>query len=204
LVLTERQNDTISELINIAFSRTGAALSELTGQRVLLSPPSVSMHRTADLPRVLEKFMPGEIASIHQVFGGPVSGDALLLLNHVGAMELTGLLVEEPARNRFLDESAREVLTEVGNILLNACLGMFGNLLRIHVSFSIPRLHLVSLDSLIGSLFSDDSDRRYSLVVSTAFQVRDSAVSGFLVMALNVASFDRLLQELDQWEGRQA
>ena len=204
MVLTERQNDTISELINIAFSRTGAALSELTGQRVLLSPPSVSMHRTADLPRVLEKFMPGEIASIHQVFGGPVSGDALLLLNHVGAMELTGLLVEEPARNRFLDESAREVLTEVGNILLNACLGMFGNLLRIHVSFSIPRLHLVSLDSLIGSLFSDDSDRRYSLVVSTAFQVRDSAVSGFLVMALNVASFDRLLQELDQWEGRQA
>ena len=203
MVLTERQNDSLSELINIAFSRTGAALSELTGQRVRLSPPSVSMHRTADLPRALETFIPGEVASIHQVFAGPVAGDALLLLNYAGAMELTNLLVDEPPQTAYLDESAREVLTEVGNILLNACLGMFGNLLRVHVSFSVPRLHLESLDALVASLITDEDDRRWALVVPTAFKVRDSAVSGFLVMALSVASLDRLLHEVDDWEGRQ-
>lgn len=203
MVLTERQNDSLSELINIAFSRTGAALSELTGQRVLLSPPSVSMHRTAELPSALEKFIPGDVASIHQVFAGPVAGDALLLLNYAGAVELTNLLVDEPIETPYLDESAREVLTEVGNILLNACLGMFGNLLRVHVSFSVPRLHLDSLDALVANLITDEHDRRYALVVSTAFRVRDSAVSGFLVMALSVASLDRLLHEVDEWEGRQ-
>ena len=202
MVLTDRQNDALAELINIAFSRTGAALSELTGQRVLLSPPSVSIHRTAELPRALAKFIPGEVASVHQVFAGPVAGDALLLLNYDGAMELTNLLIDEPIPN-FLDESAREVLTEVGNILLNACLGMFGNLLRVHVSFSVPSLHLESLDDLVASLLTGEDDRRYALVVSTAFQVRDSAVSGFLVMALSVASLDRLLSEVDEWEGRQ-
>jgi chemotaxis protein CheC len=203
LVLTERQNDAISELINIAFSRTGAALSELTGQRVLLSPPSVSMHRTADLPTVLSTFMPGDVASIHQVFAGPVAGDALLLLNYAGAVELTALLVDDQPQSVYMDESSREVLTEIGNILLNACLGMFGNLLHIHVSFSVPRLHLESLDELIDSLITEEEDeRRYALVVSTAFRIRDSAVSGFLVMALSVASLDRLLYEVDQWEGR--
>ena len=202
MVLTDRQNDALAELINIAFSRTGAALSELTGQRVLLSPPSVSIHRTAELPRVLAKFIPGEVASVHQVFAGPVAGDALLLLNYDGAMELTNLLIDEPIPD-FLDESSREVLTEVGNILLNACLGMFGNLLRVHVSFSVPRLHLESLDDVVASLLTGEDDRRYALVVSTAFQVRDSAVSGFLVMALSVASLDRLLSEVDEWEGRQ-
>ena len=202
MVLTDRQNDALAELINIAFSRTGAALSELTGQRVLLSPPTVSIHRTAELPRVLAKYIPGEVASVHQVFAGPVAGDALLLLNYDGAMELTNLLIDEPIPD-FLDESAREVLTEVGNILLNACLGMFGNLLRVHVSFSVPRLHLESLDDLVASLLTGEDDRRYALVVSTAFQVRDSAVSGFLVMALSVASLDRLLYEVDEWEGRQ-
>ena len=117
-------------------------------------------------------------------------------------MELTNLLIEEPIPD-FLDESAREVLTEVGNILLNACLGMFGNLLQVHVSFSVPRLHLESLDDLVASLLTGEDDRRYALVVSTAFQVRDSAVSGFLVMALSVASLDRLLHEIEEWEGRQ-
>lgn len=202
MVLTDRQNDALAELINIAFSRTGAALSELTGQRVLLSPPSVSVHRTTDLPIALARYIPGEVASIHQVFAGPVAGDALLLLNYEGAMELTNLLIEEPIPD-FLDESAREVLTEVGNILLNACLGMFGNLLQVHVSFSVPRLHLESLDDLVASLLTGEDDRRYALVVSTAFQVRDSAVSGFLVMALSVASLDRLLHEIEEWEGRQ-
>jgi chemotaxis protein CheC len=159
------------------------------------------MHKTTELAAALAKFIPGEVASIHQVFAGPVAGDALLLLNYAGAMELTNLLVEEESHTGYLDESAREVLTEVGNILLNACLGMFGNLLHVHVSFSVPRLHLESLDHLISDLITDE--HRYALVVATAFEVRDSRVSGFLVMALSVASLDRLLHEVDDWEGRQ-
>jgi chemotaxis protein CheC len=180
--LTERQQDAISELINIAFSRTGAALSELTGHRVVLEAPEVSVHPTAELPSALTKFIPGEIASIHQVFGGPVAGDALLLLN---------------------DESAREVLTEVGNILLNACLGMFGNLLDVRVSFSVPRLHLETLEELLASLTGGDGEPQYALVIYTAFQIRDSAVRGFLVMVLSVSSLDRLIQEVEAWEERQ-
>lgn len=201
MVLTDQQSDSISELINIAFARTGSALSDLTGQRVLLSPPNVSMHKTAELAAALAQFIPGDVASIHQVFAGPVGGDALLLLNYSGAMELTKLLVEEQTHTGYLDESAREVLTEVGNILLNACLGMFGNLLHVHVSFSVPRLHLESLDHLISGLITDE--HRYALVVATAFEIRDSKVSGFLVMALSVASLDRLLHEVDDWERRQ-
>ena len=202
--LTDRQRDAISELINIAFARTGAALSELTGHRVILNAPEVSVHPTADLPEALAKFIPGEIASIHQVFGGPVAGDALLLLNHDGAVHLTDLLTDgsAPPSGR-LDESAREVLTEVGNILLNACLGMFGNLLDVRVSFSVPRLHLETLDELLGSLTSGESEPQYALVIYTAFQIRDSSVRGFLVMVLSVTSLDRLIQEVEAWEERQ-
>jgi chemotaxis protein CheC len=202
--LTERQRDAISELINIAFARTGAALSELTGHRVILNAPEVSVHPTAELPGALAKFIPGEVASIHQVFGGPVAGDALLLLNHDGAVHLTDLLTDGsgPPSSR-LDESAREVLTEVGNILLNACLGMFGNLLDVRVSFSVPRLHLETLDELLASLIEGDKEPQYALVVYTAFQVRDSSVKGFLVMVLSVTSLDRLMQEVEAWEDRQ-
>jgi len=203
--LSERQRDALAELINIAFSRTGAALSELTGQRVLLNAPEVSVHPTVELSASLDKFLPGEVASIHQVFGGPVAGDALLLLNHDGAVHLTDLLTDgNAAPSQRLDESAREVLTEVGNILLNACLGMFGNLLDVHVSFSVPRLHLESLDELLGSLRTVGDEPRYALVVYTAFRIRDSAVSGFLVLVLSVTSLDRLIQEVEAWEERQS
>ena len=201
--LTERQNDALSDLINIAFARTGAALSELTGHRVVLNPPEVAVYRTEELRGALEKFVPGDVASIHQVFAGPVAGDALLLLNYEGAVQLTDLLTDEHNRSNYLDESAREVLTEVGNILLNACLGMFGNLLNVRVSFSVPRLHLETLDELIASITTGKDEMHFALVVYTAFQIRDSSVKGFMVIVLSVQSLDRLIQEVDAWEAQQ-
>lgn len=202
--LTERQNDALTELINIAFARTGAALSELTGQRVVLNPPEVAVYRTEELRGALAKFVPGDVASIHQVFAGPVAGDALLLLNYEGAIQLTDLLTDGHNPSNFLDESAREVLTEVGNILLNACLGMFGNLLNVHVTFSVPRLHLETLDELIASITTNKTEMHYALVIYTAFQLRDSSVRGFLVIVLSVTSLDRLIHEVDAWEAQQS
>lgn len=203
MILTERQNDSLAEFINIAFGRTAAALSELTGHRVMLNPPSVSVYPTSELNKSLAKFVPGDVASIHQVFVGPIAGDALLLLNHDGAIHLADLLTDGSTPSKYLDESSREVLTEVGNILLNACLGMFGNMLHVHVSFSVPRLHIESLDELIESLITEKTSLHYALVIYTAFHIRDSAVNGYLVMVLSVASLDRLIMEVEAWEARQ-
>src|SRR3954467_2995139 len=143
MLLTEKQRDALTELINIAFARTAASLSELSGHRVLLDVPTIGIHPIDELPTAVGAFIKEEVATIHQIFSGPVAGDALLLFNYEGAVRLTDLLSSgHAASSRRLDTSSREALTEVGNILLNACLGMFGNLLRIHVSFSMPRLHL--------------------------------------------------------------
>jgi len=201
--LTERQNDALVELINIAFSRTAASLSELTGHRVILDVPKVEIYPVNELATRLAQFLPAELASVHQVFTGPLTGDALLLLNYDGAVMLTDLLTDEAIRSHRLNESAREVLTEVGNILLNACLGVFGNLLEVRVSFSVPRLHLENLAELVRSLVIDKEELRYALVVYTAFHVRDSAIRGYLVIALNVVSMDRLIHEVESWEERQ-
>jgi chemotaxis protein CheC len=200
MVLTEQQTDALTELINIAFARTGAALSDLTGQRVLLEPPTVALHLASELDSELSRFVPGEVAWIHQVFDGAVAGDALLLLNYEGAVKLTELLTDDSNNTNRLDESAREVLTEVGNILLNACLGVFGNILRVHVGFSVPRLRLDTIEELIAWLQQKErGELRYALVVFTKFQIKDSQVNGFLVLVLNVTAFDRLVREIDEW-----
>src|SRR6185295_11476624 len=106
--LTAEQKDALTELINIAFARTGAALSDLTGQRVLLEPPTVALHMTNELDSELSRFLPGEVAWIHQIFEGPVAGDALLLLNYDGAVQLTELLTDHSNNAHRLDESGRE------------------------------------------------------------------------------------------------
>jgi len=203
MILSDKQRDALTELLNIAFARTAASLSELSGDRVNLDVPEIQMCPIDQLPNTISSLVREEIATVHQIFSGPVAGDALLLLNYSGAVSLTDLLSEASERTGTLDESAREAITEIGNILLNACLGVFGNLLKVQVSFSMPRLHLESLDQLLRSITIGSEELRYAVVVSTAFHVKKSAISGYLIIVLGVSSLDRLIHAVEEWEDSQ-
>ncbi len=198
--LTSSQEDALKELLNIGFGRAAASLSELTGHRVLLEVPAVSIHPLGNLKNALADVVKDDVASVHQIFSGPVAGDALLILNHQAAGILKQLLTDEPPLPLQVDASAREVLTEVGNILLNACLGTFGNLLDVQVSFSIPHLNLDTLQGILQSLLVNREGMRYGLLVHAGFRLRDAEVTGYLVIVLSVASLDRLLKAVEVWE----
>ena len=117
---------------------------------------------------------------------------------------MTGLLTDAQVPNTTarLDESAREVLTEVGNILLNACLSMFGDLLRVRVHFSVPRLRLETVAELVSSLPRVADVNRHAIIVSMAFKVRGSSVAGYLALVLGVASLAQLIADVEAWESR--
>ena len=148
----------------------------------------------------LERVVQGQVASVHQIFTGPVAGDALLILDESGAAILKELLTNEPALPLAIDASAREVITEVGNILLNACLGTFGNLLKVQVSFSVPHLSIEHVGAILESLRSLTKGIRYALVVHAGFRLRDTQVTGYMVIVLSVASLDRLIRAVEEWE----
>ena len=198
--LTQTQRDALIELLNIGFGRAAASLSELTGHRVLLEVPQVSVHAIDELNRALRLVLDDQVASVHQIFSGPVGGDALLILNHSAAGMLKELLTNEAPLPLPIDASAREVLTEVGNILLNACLGTFGNILKVQVSFSVPHLNLDTLHEVMRSLLVNREGLRYAMVVHAGFKLRDAEVKGYLVIVLSVASLDRLIRAVEAWE----
>ncbi len=198
MILTENQRDALTEVINISFSRAGASLSEITGHRVLLEVPKVSIHPIHELQDCLGEFIHEEIATVHQIFSGAVAGDAMLMLNYEGAVHLSRLLAETGNTAERLYESDREVLTEIGNILLNACLGTFGNMLHVQIAFAVPRLHLEELDALLDSLIIGKEEIQYALVVYTHFRIKESEITGFLVIVLGVNSLEILLEELEK------
>lgn len=197
--LTAAQNDALTELINIAFARTAASLSELTGNRVELAVPEISVQPMGALAQALGRFVAGDVATVHQIFAGPVAGDALLLLNYDGAVKLVDLLTDDHPPVKRLAESSKEVLSEVGNILLNACLGVFGNLLHVSFSFTVPRLHVESLRGLLDSLVIGKDELHHALIVGAKFHLQASEVTGCLVIILGIASLDLLMKAVENW-----
>ena len=194
------QHDALVELLNIGFGRAGASLSKLTQQRVLLEVPQVAIHPLSHLNHSLGRLVDERVASVHQVFSGPVAGDALLLLDPIAAATLTELLTDVAALSLDLDPSTREVFTEVGNIVLNACIGTFGNMLGVPMSFSVPDVDVTSITNVIDRMMETGDAFRYALIVTAGFRLRDSAVTGYVVIVLTVQSLKRLLDALDRWQ----
>lgn len=202
MTLRADQRDALTELVNIAFSRTAAALSDLTGNRVEVSVPEVSSVSVQELNEALLRFVRGEVATVHQIFGGPVAGDAFLMMDMDGAAKLVGLLSDGRAPTGQMGASDREVLAEVGNILLNACLGVFGDLLQVRFTFAVPRLQLESLGSMLASLLVERDEIRHALIVGTRFTVRESDVTGCMVLVLGVTSLEKFMAAVDTWAER--
>lgn len=201
--LTYTQKDALTELINIGYGRAAGALSELTGYRITLEVPRIAMHPIEEIAPYLMRMVAGEVASVTQVFSGPVAGNALLLLDEKAAVMLSELLTDDVAPSGGFDSGAREIITEVGNILLNALLGVFGNLLQVQISFAVPRLRVDTLDSVLHSITVQDEELRYALMIHTRFRLRANNVSGYLIIILGITSLDRMLTELEKWEDRQ-
>ncbi|MFH1000489.1 MAG: chemotaxis protein CheC [Bacteroidota bacterium] len=196
--ISDKQKDALTELVNISFSKAANSLSELTGQRVSLEVPKVSIHPINELAAALGVFTNEDVASVHQLFKGDISGDAMLLVNTKNSMLLSDILTDRlVGSTQEIDNSTREVLVEVGNIILNSFLGMFGNLMQVQFTFSVPELHVNTLTKMISSLNSSGSEIKYALLIYMGFFLKESNIEGYLVVVLGVDSMNFFIQKVE-------
>jgi len=201
--LPVEQKEALVELINIGYGRAGAALSELTGERITLEVPRVDVYFIGEIQLALREVFRDEVWTVNQFFSGQVNGTAMLLTDEQAAYELAGLIVREKLSPEEQKATAHEVLTEVANIVLQAALGACGDLLHVHVTMSVPGLKIDRVDKVLGSIAVKNEDMQYALLIRTRFRIVDGQVSGYLMLVLGVTSFARLMGALEEWRKRQ-
>jgi chemotaxis protein CheC len=201
MALTPFQHDALTEVINIGFGKAAATLSTLTGKRVILNVPEIFLVPSNQFDPSLEGLLSGEVTIIHQVFTGKVSGTALLILNQDSASILVDLVSGGLGEKRRLMASDREALQEIGNILLNAYVGSFGNILNIHILFTVPQFQIESIDGLLNSEAIDQIPLTSVLLVKTEFVIGQGQISGYVLIVMGVESLETLLAAIDEMAG---
>ncbi|QKG79949.1 chemotaxis protein CheC [Tenuifilum thalassicum] len=200
-MLTPEQYDSLTELVNIGFSRAANSLSELTGDRIILNVPKVKLTTVSQMEEHLSPKYPGEVSTVHQIFKGEISGDAVLVLDSKSGLKLCDLVAQyEIGHYTEYTTEAIEVLTETGNIIMNSCLGIFGNMLNVHFTFSIPHMSVTSLKAMIQSLISGKNKNDYALLITMSFIMRDSHITGYIIMLMSISSFELLISSLSKLE----
>jgi chemotaxis protein CheC len=70
----------------------------------------------------------------------------------------------------------------------------------VQVSFAVPHVTVEGLEAVVESVIVEREELRYALVVHAGFRLKNSSVTGYLIIVLSVASVDRLLRAVDLWE----
>jgi chemotaxis protein CheC len=199
--LSPLQHDALTEVINIGFGKAAATLSSLTGKRVILNVPEIFLVPPSWIDAALGEVLSGEVTTIHQVFAGKVSGSAVLVLNQDSASILVDLVSGGPGEKRRLLASDREALQEIGNILLNAYVGSFANILHLHIRFAAPQIQAENSVRLLDSLNQEQTAVSTLLLVRTEFVVGQGQITGYVLIIMGVESLEALLAAIDEMAG---
>jgi len=189
--------DALSELFNVGLHRAAASLSELTGQRIGVDMPRLWVCKASEIEERMLSLLRGELATVHQIFSGAVAGDAVLLIEPDKAAALARFMTSgEAAIGGRLDQSAREVLVEIGNVVLGACLSSFGDMLHVPVTFSVPRIHVDSLVGVLAALRTETEEVQYAVIAATRFGLSTMEVDGYLIVAVGAKSLARIFSAM--------
>lgn len=135
----EAERDAVTELLNIAIGQAAASLSQLVEDEVRLSVPFVDFLTPSQAAIRLEAETQGDDSvAVRQHFEGHFYGDILLIFPEKRSLDLVRHMLGDQVPLEQLTELEQEALLEVGNIILNACLGSLSNQLGLPVEGSLP------------------------------------------------------------------
>ena len=195
--LSPLQKDAIVELFNIGMGAAAASLSEMVGEEVVLSVPDIFAVTRAATTDCLGLADEAQVSAVSEGFSGPFWGDAMLLFPQADSLDLVHALLQEELPLEMLSEMEQEALTEVGNIILNACLGSLANIFTQDLHCQMPEFR----HGDCASVLNGDAGREQDLVLilRMEFKLRRAAVEAYLTLIMDIDSVHAFIEHVDRF-----
>lgn len=196
LQLTELQRDALGEIFNIGVGRAASSLSQIVADEVLLSAPDVNVVRRDQAAAILVSAELSQFSMVSQNFSGPFDAQALLVFPESNALEIVRLMVGPHMSIEELSEFEQEAMSEVGNIILNACMSSLADLFRISFESTLPLHRFGDTDNL--PLLEGDEEQMV-LILQVDMIISQQRIQGHILFLLSVSSMHSLLACLDSY-----
>jgi chemotaxis protein CheC len=208
IALSELEHDALLEIFNIGVGQAAAAMSGIVGEEVTMSVPSISFLSRSEAAQLLEEAHrrnrsgtgsdPGErICGVSQHYDGAFSTEALLMFPEDKSLELVRLMVGEAVPLAELSGMEQEALSEIGNIILNSCVGTLANIFQQELHGSLPVYHVGTSDEIL-----DATGTRADTVVMMLhidFILEKHQIHGYVAFILDVTALTDLKEQVDRY-----
>jgi len=197
LSLKPMQLDALREVANIGAGHAATALSQMTGQTIMIAVPTISITPLEQVPPAVAA--PDEpVAAVLMNMLGDLTGRTLLVFPKSTAIRLAELLLRRPhAGGGVLNELEQSAIKEAGNILSGAYMNALSDFMGLMLLPSPPSLAIdMSRAVLTTAYLQFGSDRDLVFCVETEFYMQDvgERLRGFFLMLPDVASLQAILR----------
>lgn len=200
LNLSELENDALVEIFNIGVGHAAAAMSEIVNEEVTMSVPSISFLNRAEAAQLLGKRGGERICGVSQHYDGAFATEAILMFPEDKSLEIVRLMVGEAIPLQELTEMEQEAMSEIGNIILNSCVGTLANLFGSELHGSLPLYHVGTSEEILAA--SGGQSDTVVLMLHIDFILEKHQIHGYVAFVLDVSALHDLKQQVNQYLAR--
>lgn len=196
-LLSQDQTDALQEVTNIAMGQAGSSLANILGVFVNLSVPRIRVLDVVAIGAAISDMVgpDKEITAARQSFHGTMRGEALVIYDQEGCMDLADLMGYEEQ----LEASAeRELILDVSNVLVGACLGGIADLLEATLTYSAPSIMAERIP--VGRLIDPKKMTwNYALLVEVNFTLEERNFTSHLTFLMPEESIQSMGEAIDKF-----
>jgi len=193
--LSELQRDALGEIFNIGVGRAAVSLSQIVDDEIKLSAPVVEILARPQVIEMLRANTTGRLSSVRQDFHGALDASGLLIFPEINAIEIVRRMVGSDLTPEVFCEYESEAMSEVGNIILNACVSSLANMMNISLDSDFPVHNTGDYHSIIP----DSPEMPVILLIHIDLIISKQNLNGNILFLISVKSLQSLLDYLDQY-----
>ncbi|MES2071245.1 MAG: chemotaxis protein CheX [Pseudomonadota bacterium] len=196
--LTDIHLDALTEVFNVGAGRAASSLSEIVGDEVKLSVPSVEIKKSSEINDAIMAMNSTKFGAVTQQFSGPFDAKALLLFTESHALEIVRDMMGSQMSTEELAEFEQDAMCELGNIILNACLSAMADILKISLSSSLPSYTVASTEEIFKRI-GQNADQPFVLILHIDLIIEKRRSEGHLVFLLSSVSLQNLVTYIERY-----
>jgi chemotaxis protein CheC len=194
--LSELQHDALVEIFNIGVGHAAAAMGAIVNEAVTMSVPSISFLNRAQAAQLLGNDNDRRICGVSQHYEGAFSTEAILMFPEDKSLEIVRLMVGESVPLKELTEMEQEAMSEIGNIILNACVGTLANIFEQDLRGSLPVYHVGTSEEILVATGQADT---VVLMLHIDFILEKHQIHGYVAFILDMPALNDLQVQVDRY-----
>ncbi len=195
--LNELQHDALVEIFNIGVGHAAKAMSEIVNEEVTMSVPRITFLNRADAGAMLGNKDGSRVCGVSQHYEGAFATEAILMFPEDKSLDIVRLMVGESVPLQELTEMEQEAMSEIGNIILNSCVGTLANIFSQELSGSLPVYHVGTSEEILTS--SGGEADSVVLMLHIDFILEKHQIKGYVAFILDLSALHDLREQLDRY-----